>query len=508
MKTFIKTILIASFLSFLVQSNSVFADDTELYVLDVSAQAGVQPRVMIIFDNSGSMDSSVDASIPFTPTTTYSRIYWSTDGSVPKSGDSTYFSVSSNYNNCNAAKSVLDTLGHYGGKFGIIQKNGKNYSWANLSLTGRNSSVNNYIDCQDDITAKDMNNPGLSSVSGYPLSGSHNAINTSYGTTGTAANFSSASQIYFFTSDYVDWYYNGRIQTSTRLKVAQDTIADLVTSTPSVDYGLATFNMNNNNSDTPGADDGGRIVFASKNANDTTDTTDTNAGYRQALINTVNGLKAETWTPLSETFYEVAHYWQGGSVWKGKWNGNPAYDPTAMLSGLTQYKTPFDSCHNHGYVILITDGEPTHDTAANSLITSEYINSTKLTSAELADWGKSMTYYEGNTKKTSYLPSLAGYLKNKDQSALSGTQTVTTYTIGFGNDAMANAKDLLTATATQGGGKYYGAADASALGEALRNILIDILAGQYSMLAPTTASSTVDRSQYLNNFILSNIHSW
>jgi len=262
--------------------------------------------------------------------------------------------------------------------------------------------------------------------------------------------------------------------------------------------------MNNNSSNTPGTDDGGRIVFASKNANDTTDTTDTNAGYRQALVNTVNSLSAETWTPLSETFYEVTHYWQGSSVWKGKWAGTPPYDPTAMLTGLTQYKTPFDSCHNHGYTILITDGEPTHDTAANALITSEYINNTKLTTVELADWGKSMNYQEGGSTKTSYLPSLAGYLKNRDQSStLIGNQTVTTYTIGFGNDAMVNAEALLTATATQGGGKYYGAADATALGDALRNILIDILTGQYSMLAPTTASSTLDRSQYLNNLYYS-----
>lgn len=61
------------------------ADDSELYVLNLSSSAGVQPRVMILFDDSGSMDSSVAAPIPFTPTTTYSKIYWSTDGSVPKS---------------------------------------------------------------------------------------------------------------------------------------------------------------------------------------------------------------------------------------------------------------------------------------------------------------------------------------------------------------------------------------------------------------------------------------
>jgi type IV pilus assembly protein PilY1 len=497
MKFFLKATLLGFLLSCVLQSSSVMADDTELYVLDLSTQAGVQPRVMIIFDNSGSMASSVDASVPFTPTTTYTKIYWSTTGTVPNVSSTNFFLTQ--YNNCNSSVSSLNTTGHYQDHFRSLQKSGNKWSWKDLA-----STTNTYVDCQADITNAILLNPGSPSVSGYPLNGSFSAMNSAYGSSGTKANFSSATAINFFTSDYVDWYYNGRVQTSTRIAVAQQTIADLITSTPSVDYGLTTFNMNNNASNTPGTDDGGRIVFASKNANDTTSTTDTNAGYRQALIDTVNSLSAETWTPLSETFYEVSHYWQGGSVWKGKWNGTPAYDPTAMLSGLTQYKTPFDSCHNHGYIILITDGEPTHDTAANALITSEYINSTNLTTLELADWGKSMNYSEGGTTRTSYLPSLAGYLKNKDQSsALSNSQTVTTYTIGFGNDAMVNAQALLTATATQGGGKYYGAAGANALGDALRNILVDILAGQYSMLAPTTASSTMDRSQYLNNLYYS-----
>ncbi|WP_316673518.1 PilC/PilY family type IV pilus protein [uncultured Tolumonas sp.] len=497
MSAFLKAILVGVIFSFVMQTKSVLADDTELYVLDLSTQAGVQPRVMIIFDNSGSMDSSVDASVPFTPTTTYTKIFWSTDGTVPQSNSSQFFYTQ--YNNCNASVTALNSVGFYADHFRSVQKQGNKWRWQDLR-----TNANDYVDCQMDITKSDMANPGSPSISGYPLNGSFSNMNAAYGTTGTKASFATATASYLYTSDYVDWYYTGRIQTSTRLAVAQKTIADLITSTPSVDYGLTTFNMNNNASNTPGTDDGGRIVFASKNANDTASTTDTNAGYRQALIDTVNSLSAETWTPLSETFYEVTHYWQGGSVWKGKWNGTPPYDPTAMLAGLTQYKTPFDSCHNHGYIILITDGEPTHDTAANALITSEYINNTKLTNAELADWGKSMNYYEGSALRTSYLPSLAGYLKNKDQSAsLSGTQSVSTYTIGFGNDAMVNAQALLTATATQGGGKYYGAADATALGDALRNILIDILSGQYSMLAPTTASSTMDRSQYLNNLYYS-----
>ena len=281
MRNFIKAILIGILISTVVHSNTVFADDTELYVLDLSTQAGVQPRVMIIFDNSGSMRESVDASVPFTPTTTYTKIYWSTNGSVPRLTSSQFFLTQ--YNNCNSSLTALNSTGFYADHFRSLQKSGNKWRWQDLTT---NSSA--YVDCQADISKSDLANPGLSSVSGYPLNGSFSSMNAAYGTTGTKANFSSATASYLFTSDYVNWYYSGRIQTSTRIEVAKNTITDLITSTPSVDYGLTTFNMNNNASNTPGTDDGGRIVFASKNANDTSSTTDTNAGYRQALIDTVN----------------------------------------------------------------------------------------------------------------------------------------------------------------------------------------------------------------------------
>ncbi len=488
MERFFRAILIGMSCFAILIANTIRADDTELYVLDFNTQAGVQPRVMIIFDNSGSMSSKVYSKDPFVPTSSYTRIYWSTNGQVPSSNSSNYFNASAN--NCNASISALSNVG----SFTDVIRQWRSSSWRTLSNNNRNSVV----DCKTDVDNLDTANPG-SGATGFP------ALNQ-YGpyTTNTARKSTSFTTptVTLYSGAYVNWYNSAPTLEGTRLQVAKDTVNNLITSSPNVDYGLATFNMNNNASNTPGTDDGGRIVYASKNANDTADTSDTNAQYRQALVNTVNSLTALTWTPLSESFYEVSHYWQGGNVWKGKWSGNPQYDPTAMLSGLTQYKTPFDSCHNHGYIILITDGAPTHDTAANSLIQNEYING--LNQAELTTWGKSFSYKEDDNTKTSYLPSLAGYLKHKDlNTGLDGDQTVTTYTIGFGDDAMANAQDLLEAAATQGGGKYYAALNADELGQALQNIIIDILNQQYSILAPATATSTSDRSQYLDNLYYS-----
>lgn len=490
MKTIIKTIFFIIISVSVLESDISLADDTELYVLDVNSQAGVQPRVMIIFDDSGSMASNVYVKEPFTPTASYDRVYWSINGSVPSVNSSNYFNAS--VNNCNASLIPLTNVGY----FTDVAKYFRNNSWQGLGTRHSNP-----VDCKTDLVSSDMNNPGTAVV-GFPS----DTTNSGYTTDSTKKSTAfSGSAVTFYSSAYVAWYHSAGTTQGARLQIAKDTINNLITSTPNVDYGLTTFNQNDNDGAAyAGSDDGGRIAFASKNANDTASDTDSNALFRQSLINTINNLSADTWTPLSETFYEVAHYWQGQNIWKGKWNGTPAYDPDAMLSGLTQYKTPFDSCHNHGYVILITDGAPTHDTAANSLITNEYINATNLSAAELSGWGKSLSYSESGTSKTSYLPALSGYLNHKDQNAsLSGDQTVTTYTIGFGDDAMSNAQDLLEATATQGGGKYYPALNATELGAALQNIIIDILNQQYSMLAPATASSTADHSQYLENLYYS-----
>ncbi len=502
-------------LTLLCFSSGAMADDTELYVLNVTSDAGVQPRVMIIFDNSGSMSNNVYSVEPFTPTTTYTKIYWSSSSRVPSTDSSSYFYASKN--NCHTSISALNSVGFYSSKFLSLQSKTKRgnttWSWSNLNKDYRDS----YVDCLSDVTESDTSNPA-NNATGYPKD-SPSSESTAYSATKNSGMFDSANATYLFTSDYVSWYNNPvKTNLGTRLSIAKKTIDDLIVSTPSVDYGLATFNNNEGGDYYGNNDDGGRIVFASKNANDTTDTTDTNAGFRQSLRDIISKLTSKTYTPLAEALYEVAHYWQGGDIVYGKWAGwweaenwwsaptyntaTPAYDASAMNSGKTKYITPFDTCHNHGYIIYMTDGAPTNDSGANTRITSEFINSTKLTTNELSDWGSTFSYNSG--KSSSYLPALAGYLNHKDLiSTLDGDQTVTTYTIGFGDDAMANAEELLSEAAKRGGGKYFPAADATALGDALRNIIVDILSGQYSMLAPTTASSTLDRSQYLDNLYYS-----
>ncbi|MEM7251169.1 MAG: hypothetical protein AAF493_07095, partial [Pseudomonadota bacterium] len=77
-----------------------WADDTEVYKpsLTPSQAALLKPNVLFVVDTSGSMGSTVTGSAhPYDPGTTYSgscsdtRVYWSTNGSVPTCSTNQFF---------------------------------------------------------------------------------------------------------------------------------------------------------------------------------------------------------------------------------------------------------------------------------------------------------------------------------------------------------------------------------------------------------------------------------
>ena len=84
------------------------ADDTEIYRAEYGASAGGRPKVLIVFDDSGSMGDPVRSRLPYDPSENYSipgpsndfnrdRIYWTlNDNAVPEDrGDTPYFNSDS-----------------------------------------------------------------------------------------------------------------------------------------------------------------------------------------------------------------------------------------------------------------------------------------------------------------------------------------------------------------------------------------------------------------------------
>jgi type IV pilus assembly protein PilY1 len=461
--------------------STAFADDTELFVADLSAQNGIRPQVLIIFDTSGSMRSSEEViREPFDPTYDYGagsdseKIYWTKEGgSVPSIGSSNYFLTSKN--NCQASIALLASDGAYNGNVRrwVANKKSSRSRWKTLY-----KNYGDFFECKEDVLNADPTNPATGSDSGFPQDGRSGPYISTVNNV-----FSGSDAVTLYSANYIYWYNTVGVTSKSRLLIAKEAIESLIKRTPSVDFGLQVFNYNSG--DNWDDRNGGRIISK-------VETRDTSGS--QALVDQVLALDANGWTPLCETFYEAYRYYAGKAVYYGDDDSysTPVRDTSAESGGV--YLAPFRTCQERSYIILMTDGEPTYDNAADSLIAS----------------------LTGNGAISgSYMPTLSQWMNNYDidGNAENGEQHVTTYTIGFGQSAVDDAGVLLTETAERGGGEYYPATSSAALQEAFQATILDILNSSSSLSSPAIANNNFDRTRsldsvYYSMFMPSNKSVW
>ena len=507
------------------------ADDTELYVLESNASGQLRPQVLVLFDNSGSMDTEeAVAAEPFDPSRDYTgsgsnRIFF-VRGSVsvdnypdPRNSREWRWFYPQN-NACarsllphpsDASKSILQHEGRFTSNVRYFRRRNRGRSrWDELPNNGRDANRlrASVVECAADLdTANATNAPEASSSdfrgSGFPQDGNRRqpfdgtAVGASQSAREAAAanayantRFGQGDAVTLFTENYLTYlkYFQQTTQRQ-RIAIARDTITSLINATPGVDFGLQVFNRNWN---TPGRyrnDDGGRITAGIQ------EMTDSN---RSRLINIVNGLETEAWTPLCESLFEAYRYYSGGAVLGGtKGAGLSPPADTSIISG-SRYESPMRRCQPQSYVIVITDGEPTLDNNFDSLVQSELGlgEADKFDGNYLSELG----YYQGRADKFegSYLPAVAGWMRQNDVNPdLQGTQNVVTYTIGFSRGA-ADAAALLEETAARGGGQYYSAETALALQASLQQIFSEILAVNASFTSPSIAANSFDRTRTLD----------
>ena len=485
---------------------STRADDTELFIYDFNKAGDFRPKVLLIFDNSGSMaDTMEQIKEAYNPATVYPAlsndpdtsntkryIYFSTDGSIPAINSNKRFS--DKLNACATSKGPLASIGYFQSQVWTYEVTSGNPpgrgrgSW--YSISGYQENNIDLVDCKQDVTANNPANPytGTWSVgTGYPVNKTSNNQGSWFYTAATRDSVNASNTaVVLYSANYIRWYYGPTgYSIESRLRIAKNAVKGLISSAPGVDFGLAIFNRNDSSST-----NGGRVVRDILGSEITLSNGKTG---EQDLLDRVEGLTASTNTPLCETLSEAYRFFGGRSVVYGLQGGTR--DTTAE-SPTGTYQAPYDNCSNNGYVIYITDGEPTQDGDANTFVQG-LINT--LSSDEKAAYGTTVTYGSGN-RSSSYLAALAGYMKHKDVNAVSpGTQTVTTFTVGFGDEAISGAGNLLAETARRGGGVYYPATNASALSDALKASLLAILRINTSLVSPAIASNNFDRTRSLNN---------
>ena len=477
--------LVATLIIALAGMGVAHAKDTDIYLEAPSITRDDQPNVMIILDNSGSMDTIVDNSPPpYDPTVNYctddlnakyptavaagydpnaakpancatiaGRVFWSYSGKAPATTVDTWFQDTKNH--CEASKSALSSSGRFGGDkiAGFVNTLG----WK--ALKNLVNSDLTYVDCQSDGK----------NVDGYAANFSKTG--TAYTPSGSASsqfdwsNFWSDAKPTLYTANYVNYYNNTSlvVPNQTRISIARSTINSIINSFYSIRFGIMVFNGNGDADTNASGDHGGRVIMKVDTMDD---------ARRTAMKATVSGITADGWTPLSETLWEARRYFGGLSVQYGDNDPTktPGRDLTAESGG--NYISPLKYSCQKAFVIYITDGDPTNDTAADANIATQI--------------GKTCT---GNC-----LDDLAEWMANKDiNAALDGTQTMHTFTVSFGTGISAAGKQLLQDAATKGQGLYLNATNSSELLAALQTALANILTDTTSFAAPALSINAFNR---------------
>jgi type IV pilus assembly protein PilY1 len=340
-----------------------------------------------------------------------------------------------------------------------------------VALSG--SSRSRPMECQNDVDAS--GNPhGQATGDGrpFPVTGTNGPWHTAATATPTwTTNYT------LYNGNWLNYFSSGGTVIKSRIQMVREVTNNLLQDLDGVNVGLVHFNNT----------EGGTVAQAISNIA-------TSRGQMQAAVSALN---ASTWTPLSETLYEVANYYMGRPVDYG--NVGPVLSAPASrvgnVAGGANYQKPATYACQKNYVIILTDGLPTQDQGASGKIRA------------LPDWAANVTDPTCSGTPGGHgecMSDLAEYLYRHDlNSSLAGLQNVTTYTIGFGVDLALGDTSFLQETARKGGGQYYPALDTGTLQQALTAIVFDILEDATTFSTPTAPVNAFNRTQNLSDVFVS-----
>ncbi len=296
-------------------------------------------------------------------------------------------------------------------------------------------------------------------------SGSCNYITGSTGSAGSMGDkvgcdddsSSSNNRLYIMSPNahnYLQSYY--------RYTVLQTVVRDFISQNRDMNISLMRFNGGN----------GGYVIKESTLAYDADDATVTAENQKDIIDAMDNIYEFDDSTPLTETLWEAYRYATGQRDYYGDDSGTNT--PAAAYSSGDNYNSPIDYECQKTRIVMLTDGAPTSDTGRDSQIeSSSYFGSN--CSGNCMD---EFAYWIFNDSSTSPPQ------PRDHSSALVGTQQVVVDTIGFGP---ATDAALLSSAASNGGGLYRTAANASELAAAFKSIGDQTAFEQDTFVAPAVA---------------------
>lgn len=456
-----------------VAGASAVADDTEL-LLTTAPNLSAKPNILFILDSSGSMNTNEQTIEFYDSTRTYSgtcdnsKYYWSDTSSVP--GCTSNRTIDKTAFVCTSANLRIGAVGQTTGILAQYRTGASGSKWQMIS-ENENTAI---VECEEDSGIHGDGTAGLV----YALAGTDNArftndpgLEVDWGSSPTNQNYT------LYDGNYLNWRENPTPADITRLNIVKTILGKVLSVYNDINIGLMRFNNN----------DGGPVVHAISDLN-------TN---RATLNAKLDAIKGDGNTPLSETFYEGALYWQGMTAHYGNSVFEHTTDPAAISSKSPMVYAPpatiGGSCPRN-FNILLTDGLPRNDEEGVDLAPT------------LPDFEATLGRTACNLDPASpnddgqCLDDIAEYLFKHDISPDAGTQNVKTYGVGF-----LGSQDDFTLTkqaAEVSEGEFFLATDPESLATALISIFEEITEQSLTFSAPAVAVNAFNRTQHLNDLYM------
>lgn len=459
-----KSLFLTAILCFgIIQSVPVYADDTEVYT-GANSISTTPPNVVFILDSSGSMKSnkiSLANKGDYDPDKIYEgyckkdRIYWNpkSDTDVPNclnytssSGNDADRYIEKAHFKCNAAASDLagstgtytDTFARYVGG-----------TWVELL----DDEVYTYdVECSADAGIHGIDSTSTDTYAADAADGGPWRADS----TGAVKWSKTGSEISFWDTNYINWYYQDRY--TTVMMVMRDLLTNMVANEQFINLAIMRFNYKS----------GGYFIKPM---------TKLSATNKDGILSAIYDVIPNDYTPLSETLYEAYLYYNGKTPdWGQGINVAGVVDATTG-----KYISPVEYKCQKNYVVLLTDGTPSEDTNSDSDIEGLP--------------GFSATNNNSNSCSGNCLDEMAGYMYQTDCSTGTGglddTQNVITHAVGFATD-----QTLLNNTASKGHGNYEVAYNPQELATALTKIFNEIRAVNSTFTAPAVSVNAYKRSYH------------
>ena len=420
-----------------------WSDDTEIYgtlgVNNNNPNTRVNSNVLFVIDTSGSMGEpanslnqqrpAYDANTNYTGSYNTDEFYHDLNANVDDGHQmSAFFNSSSgdNWSDCNETISTLNSNGVKTGKYrqAKYKGNGDFKSWDNLR-NGADSPVR----CT------------LYSGSSYTL----------------------------YSGNYMNYYHHGNANANlTRLDVVKNVVTEVTNSLSNINVGLMRFDR---------WSDGGFIDVPVSDINTS----------RDLIQSTINAYSDDGGTPIEETYYEAVRYYRG-ETWMFGNDSSPSISTadSRLANDPTRYNSPITHTCQKNHIILLTDGAPTNDYAANDDIRGLVAGSTLPSGLSTSCSGNGACMEE-----------LAYWSLNSDHSdSLDGDQEIITYTIAGFDGLTESEKNRLENVAYWGGGDYFSANNTDELTAALNSIFLEIIATDSTFTAPAVSVNAFNASEH------------